>query len=203
MNTLREMTHFPCRRNCCCSLPFLVACLLLSKNKSPYDVKSFPCPSFLPDQNYHKHTDIYSDTNTNLRVILKVLRNIVVIVVVGIVVLKLVGCNINTKLLLLLSFQSQGNISFFLYFIQQQQHENIVEGNKTERKNLLTTHSFMLLLAPLVVESSYDLFLLLLVRTHTHTDNKEGNFWKILYALLLYVSTSLFVVAASDYVFLI
>lgn len=113
MNTLREMTHFPCRRNCCCSLPFLVVCLLLSKNKSPYDVKSFPCPSFLPDQNYHKHTDIYSDTNTNLRVILKVLRNIVVIVVVGIVVLKLVGCNINTKLLLLLSFQSQGNISFF------------------------------------------------------------------------------------------
>lgn len=110
MNTLREMTHFPCRRNCCCSLPFLVVCLLLSKNKSPYDVKSFPCPSFLPDQNYHKHTDIYSDTNTNLRVILKVLRNIVV---VGIVVLKLVGCNINTKLLLLLSFQSQGNISFF------------------------------------------------------------------------------------------
>lgn len=115
MNTLREMTHFPCRLNCCCSLPFLVVCLLLSKNKSPYDVKSFPCPSFLPDQNYHKHTgtDIYSDTNTNLRVILKVLRNIVVIVVVGIVVLKLVGCNINTKLLLLLSFQPQGNISFF------------------------------------------------------------------------------------------
>lgn len=166
------MTHFPCRRNCCCSLPFLVVCLLLSKNKSPYDVKSFPCPSFLPDQNYHKHTDIYSDTNTNLRVILKVLRNIVV---VGIVVLKLVGCNINTKLLLLLSFQLQGNISFFFTSYSNNNMKTQSKATKLKEKICLL-HTLLCCFLLHLQQSRVMICCCCCWYAHTHTDNKEGNF---------------------------